>query len=492
MAGVNSKDNRGSYFFGQTSGKQKKFRTSLNAFRKGPLTASGGTLTEPGNGYKYHFFGGGGTFEILELGNGKIDLIMIAGGGGGGNDDGGGGGAGGMIEKLEFSIAQQTYPIVIGGGGSGGTYPTRPNNGSDTTAFSLTAKGGGFGGGAYTGSGAPSQPNGYWNAGNPGGSGGGSGDDGAGGAGVGLQPSQPTFGGTVTNYGRPGFAPELGNGPGGGNQNCGGGGASEGGDPSVTSAPGAPISFNGPNDRQGGDGQAFPDYPAPVLEPGIPSPRRSDWTSAVGPTGLFGGGGKKDGTVSNQNKDIKSSNEKDIEVAPEGEAKASHLITTQQVERSISADGGEIETPKEQSNETTGDHTGTSQQVSTSSTTSSSSSDTDNTNINVRFMPTKAWLDSVKGELPLTTIMRLLKHLCPQLQEKAQNTFDESVLLNFIQNTTLVGLLPVPHPIVIRKYQPNKYTSLWFSAFLWGVVFMHNQDIQLFDGRNIKLFIVKI
>lgn len=48
-------------------------------------------------------------------------------------------------------------------------------------------------------------------------------------------------------------------------------------------------------------------------------------------------------------------------------------------------------------------------------------------------------------------------------------------VVEFLQTTTLVGLLPVPHPIVIRKYQPNKYTSLWFSAFLWGVIFTHNQ-----------------
>ena len=34
---------------------------------------------------------------------------------------------------------------------------------------------------------------------------------------------------------------------------------------------------------------------------------------------------------------------------------------------------------------------------------------------------------------------------------------------------------PVPHPIIIRKYQPNRYTCLWFTAFQWGVIFMHNQ-----------------
>lgn len=110
----------------------------------------------------------------------------------------------------------------------------------------------------------------------------------------------------------------------------------------------------------------------------------------------------------------------------------------------------------------------------------------------LRFVPTQEWLDSVKAELPLNTILRLLRHLVPQVEEMASNgSVEETQVLEFIHRTTMVGLLPVPHPIVIRKYQPNKYTSLWFTAFLWGVVFMHNQEIPLFDGRSVKLFIVQ-
>ena len=32
---------------------------------------------------------------------------------------------------------------------------------------------------------------------------------------------------------------------------------------------------------------------------------------------------------------------------------------------------------------------------------------------------------------------------------------DESEIIKFLQHGTLVGLLPVPHPILIRKYQVN-------------------------------------
>jgi len=40
---------------------------------------------------------------------------------------------------------------------------------------------------------------------------------------------------------------------------------------------------------------------------------------------------------------------------------------------------------------------------------------------------------------------------------------------------TLVGLLPVPHPILCRKYQPSRHTSAWFTTFLWGVIYLQHQ-----------------
>jgi hypothetical protein len=256
----------------------------------GKIQASGGTKIESNN-VTYHVFFEPGPFNV-SLG-GVVDFLMVGGGGAMTSNYGSGGGGGGVAHGQSFPVTIQDYPVIVGAGGTGKASPglteaaTESAQGNNTTFGGVTALGGGCGfHDAFEGS-TPATAKGRVN----GGSGGGTGDDAQGGAGVGLQPSQPTHGGLVTNYGRPGFAPELGNGPGPGNQNCGGGGASEGGDPSVTSAPGAPISFVGPNDRQGGDGQAFPAYPAPVLEPGIPSPRRSAWTTAVGPTGLFGGGG---------------------------------------------------------------------------------------------------------------------------------------------------------------------------------------------------------
>lgn len=112
-----------------------------------------------------------------------------------------------------------------------------------------------------------------------------------------------------------------------------------------------------------------------------------------------------------------------------------------------------------------------------------------------RFTPTQEWLARVKADLPLSTISRLLQHLGPQLDElvaQAEFALDDTHILDFIKNTTMVGLLPVPHPIVIRKYQPNNFTALWFTAYLWGVIFLQNQLVPLFDGAAIKLFTVSV
>ena len=107
------------------------------------------------------------------------------------------------------------------------------------------------------------------------------------------------------------------------------------------------------------------------------------------------------------------------------------------------------------------------------------------------FFPTKEWVDEVKRSLPLETITRLLAHLVPVVDEiidTNQGAVDESDLLQVLAEITMVGLLPVPHPIIVRKYQPNQYTALWFTAFLWGVVFLRNQSPPVFDGEAVALF----
>ena len=112
------------------------------------------------------------------------------------------------------------------------------------------------------------------------------------------------------------------------------------------------------------------------------------------------------------------------------------------------------------------------------------------------FIPSQKWLDEVKATLPLETVTRLLQHLVPVVDDmcsRRNGVVDEKEILDMLSEVTMVGLLPVPNAIVIRKYQPNQYTALWFTAFMWGVLFLRNQDpFPMFDGDAIELFQVSI
>lgn len=111
------------------------------------------------------------------------------------------------------------------------------------------------------------------------------------------------------------------------------------------------------------------------------------------------------------------------------------------------------------------------------------------------FQPTQEWLQELKESLPMETVTRLLQHLVPVVDDivaKKTGVVDEQEILDILNDMTMVGLLPVPHAIVIRKYQPNQYTALWFTAFMWGVIFLRNQSLPLFDGKCIELFQVSV
>jgi len=105
-----------------------------------------------------------------------VQLLVVAGGGSGGRNDradnrgGGGGGAGGLIYMQNYTLAEGTYTIIVGAGGTRGS--SRGNNGGNSSVGTIVATGGGGGGGANVNT-----------SGSSGGSGGGGGDYGGGGGG---------------------------------------------------------------------------------------------------------------------------------------------------------------------------------------------------------------------------------------------------------------------------------------------------------------------
>lgn len=76
----------------------------------------------------------------------KASVLVIGGGGaGGGGYQGGGGGAGGFIETVTSISTLAPYTIKVGAGGKGASNPFAPTDGETSTAFGLSAIGGGRG-----------------------------------------------------------------------------------------------------------------------------------------------------------------------------------------------------------------------------------------------------------------------------------------------------------------------------------------------------------
>ncbi len=124
------------------------------------IAATGGdhvfTNTVGGTDYAVHVFTTPGTNTFAASADLKIDVVIVGGGGGAGGANatwarGAGGGAGGLIFRPALVVTNGSYDIVVGAGGVGtkdgpqiGSDPGE--NGEDSTAFSLTALGGGGGG----------------------------------------------------------------------------------------------------------------------------------------------------------------------------------------------------------------------------------------------------------------------------------------------------------------------------------------------------------
>lgn len=213
-----------------------------------------------------------GTFSV-PVGVTAVSVLVVAAGGGGGAGHSGGAGAGGLIYRPGFPVtpgACVTVTVGSGGAGSNLHWPmtNRGCNGQDSVFGTLTAKGGGWGGGD--------------NPGNPGGSGG------AGsytGNGTGTQPTQPMDSGAY-GFGNPGGDPTGSPGV----NHCGGGGGagaaggqSPGGGTGGAGGAGKAYSISGTSvTYAGGGGGGF---------------RNPGGTSGSGGSGGGGGGGPYGGNA---------------------------------------------------------------------------------------------------------------------------------------------------------------------------------------------------
>jgi hypothetical protein len=124
------------------------------------ISATGGSESTPGDGYKYHVFNSPGTFAIDALGeeSNTVEVMLQGGGGGGGpgaggggsNAPGGSGGGGGATGVWEYPVSILTagnYPVSVGAGGPIGGYGSASSfTNLDTTFISAGGGAGGAGG----------------------------------------------------------------------------------------------------------------------------------------------------------------------------------------------------------------------------------------------------------------------------------------------------------------------------------------------------------
>jgi hypothetical protein len=225
------------------------------------------TINVGGVNYRVHTFTTSGTLTVYKSLN--VDYLVVAGGGGGGrtNRAGGGGGAGGVRTGAAFSLTPGAKTVTVGDGGAAAPGDTtNGSKGQDSVFSTITATGGGFGGGL-------SNPA----TGGSGGSGGGGGHEGSGAGGAGDTPS---------------YSPPQGNNGGAGNggspfQGGGGGGAGAvGASGAVSSNGGIGVQSSirdGTNVYYGGGGGA----------------EKGNGTFGTG--GLGGGGGGAAGTAGSAN-----------------------------------------------------------------------------------------------------------------------------------------------------------------------------------------------
>ena len=170
--------------------QQRTFTLSENLYRW-LYDASAQSQVTPG----LQTFPSNGTF-VVPAGVTSVNYLVVAGGGGGGGNGSscGGGGGGGVLSGTLSVTAGNSMPVTVGAGGSG-VFGAN-TSGSNSVFGSVTAIGGGTGGGV-SGSSLNGTSGGSGGGGSSGGTGGGTGGAGTGGQGNngGAGTGSPNYGG---------------------------------------------------------------------------------------------------------------------------------------------------------------------------------------------------------------------------------------------------------------------------------------------------------
>ncbi|KAJ3186023.1 hypothetical protein HDU85_000937 [Gaertneriomyces sp. JEL0708] len=90
-----------------------------------------------------------------------------------------------------------------------------------------------------------------------------------------------------------------------------------------------------------------------------------------------------------------------------------------------------------------------------------------------KFVPIPEWFNYWHAHLPLQTLLILLDALSPTVESmiQSQSITDDKPIIDFLNSGTLVGLLPLPHPISVRRWHGGEATRVWITSYIWGGIF---------------------
>eukprot|EP00817_Percolomonadidae_sp_ATCC50343_P002743 CAMPEP_0117421494 /NCGR_PEP_ID=MMETSP0758-20121206/2564_1 /TAXON_ID=63605 /ORGANISM="Percolomonas cosmopolitus, Strain AE-1 (ATCC 50343)" /LENGTH=457 /DNA_ID=CAMNT_0005203631 /DNA_START=679 /DNA_END=2052 /DNA_ORIENTATION=- len=106
------------------------------------------------------------------------------------------------------------------------------------------------------------------------------------------------------------------------------------------------------------------------------------------------------------------------------------------------------------------------------------------------FLPSAEWLSSWKPRLPLRTIVDMIQYFSPRIdtETKKGTLSTESDLMEFIQQDTLVGVIPTPPQLLVRTFSSSSIHR-FLTVYYWSLIYMRNVDsTPLFDTSKIHLF----
>ncbi|KAL2916809.1 hypothetical protein HK105_203588 [Polyrhizophydium stewartii] len=103
------------------------------------------------------------------------------------------------------------------------------------------------------------------------------------------------------------------------------------------------------------------------------------------------------------------------------------------------------------------------------------------------FRPTEEWFNFWRSQLQLFVILQLVDYLGPRIEQFCieNGLNDDRRVVEFLSKETVVGVLPQPHPIVMRRFTYTDSMHVWFTSYFWGTVYLKGTEAS--DAETAKL-----